>query len=62
MTNEVPTGGVTYHPSKESGWEPEYTTLWFEYLNEKGCKDISKGAWQVASGPSNWSCAPRVIP
>jgi len=47
MTTDASTGDVTYHPSKEPGWKPEYNALWFEYLNEKGGKGISKDTWHM---------------
>ncbi|KAI0920616.1 hypothetical protein AcV5_010304 [Taiwanofungus camphoratus] len=31
----------------EEGWKEEYTQWWFEFLNEKGGKGISKDTWQM---------------
>jgi len=45
MTTDASTGDVTYQPSKEPGWKPESNALWFEYLNEKGGKGVSKDTW-----------------
>ncbi|KAG8812064.1 Scaffold-type E3 ligase [Serendipita sp. 401] len=36
---------VVYTPSREPGWKQEYNDLWFEYLNEKGGKGVSKDTW-----------------
>lgn len=30
-----------------SGWESKYNDWWFEYLNEKGGKGISKDTWHM---------------
>ena len=49
MNTDSTTGDVTYHPSREPGWKPEYNALWFEYLNEKGGKGISKDTWHMVS-------------
>ena len=54
MTTDASTGDVTYHPSKEPGWKPEHNALWFEYLNEKGGKGVSKDTWMMVSVPSSW--------
>ncbi|KAJ3778431.1 defective in Cullin neddylation protein 1 [Lentinula raphanica] len=29
------------------GWKPEYTDWWFEFLNEKGGKGVSKDTWSM---------------
>ncbi|GAW06761.1 defective in Cullin neddylation protein 1 [Lentinula edodes] len=29
------------------GWRPEYTDWWFEFLNEKGGKGVSKDTWSM---------------
>ncbi|KAJ4480892.1 defective in Cullin neddylation protein 1 [Lentinula aciculospora] len=29
------------------GWRPEYTEWWFEFLNEKGGKGVSKDTWSM---------------
>lgn len=29
----------------EDGWKAEYNDWWFEYLNEKGGKGVSKDTW-----------------
>lgn len=34
---------------EERGWSDEYTQWWFEFLNEKGGKGISKDTWQMVS-------------
>jgi len=47
MITDSTTGDVTYQPSREPGWKPEYNAWWFEYLNEKGGKGISKDTWQM---------------
>ncbi|KAF9463500.1 defective in Cullin neddylation protein 1 [Collybia nuda] len=31
--------------SNEEGWRPEHTQWWFDFLNEKGVKGISKDTW-----------------
>ncbi|OCH92560.1 DUF298-domain-containing protein [Obba rivulosa] len=31
----------------EEGWKPEYLEWWFEFLNEKGGKGVSKDTWQM---------------
>ncbi|KAH9922224.1 defective in Cullin neddylation protein 1 [Fomitopsis serialis] len=31
----------------EEGWKEEHTQWWFEFLNEKGGKGISKDTWQM---------------
>jgi len=31
----------------EEGWTPRHTALWFEYLNEKGGKGVSKDTWMM---------------
>jgi len=61
MITDASTGDVTYHPSKEPGWKPEHNALWFEYLNEKGGKGISKDTWQMVSGATNWSHASLLL-
>ena len=33
----------------EEGWTPRHTDLWFEYLNEKGGKGVSKDTWMMVS-------------
>ncbi|KAL1741376.1 defective in Cullin neddylation protein 1 [Schizophyllum fasciatum] len=33
--------------SDEEGWKDEYTTWWFEFLDEKNVKGISKDTWQM---------------
>lgn len=34
---------------KEEGWADEYVQWWFEFLNEKGCKGVSKDTWMMVS-------------
>ena len=31
----------------EEGWKDEYTQWWFDFLNEKGGKGVSKDTWQM---------------
>jgi len=31
----------------EEGWRPEYTELWFDFLDQKGGKGISKDTWMM---------------
>lgn len=31
--------------NKSDGWKEEYTTWWFDFLNEKGGKGVSKDTW-----------------
>lgn len=31
------------------GWAPEYVDWWFEFLNEKGGKGVSKDTWVMVS-------------
>ena len=33
----------------EEGWKEEYTQWWFDFLNEKGGKGVSKDTWQMVS-------------
>ena len=33
--------------ASEEGWKPEYTEWWFEFLNEKGGKGVSKDTWSM---------------
>ena len=33
--------------SDDEGWKDEYTQWWFEFLNEKGGKGISKDTWAM---------------
>ncbi|KIK66275.1 hypothetical protein GYMLUDRAFT_239255 [Collybiopsis luxurians FD-317 M1] len=33
--------------SGAEGWKPEHTQLWFEFLNEKGGKGVSKDTWRM---------------
>jgi len=47
MITDASTGDITYQISKEPGWKPEYNSLWFEYLNEKGGKGVSKDTWHM---------------
>ena len=61
MITDPTTGDVTYQPSREPGWKPDSNALWFEYLNEKGGKGISKDTWQMVSAPSDWSCASPLV-
>ena len=35
--------------SDEEGWKDEYTQWWFEFLDEKNVKGISKDTWQMVS-------------
>ncbi|KAG6833411.1 hypothetical protein H0H87_007396 [Tephrocybe sp. NHM501043] len=37
---------------EEEGWKPEYTNWWFEFLNEKGGKGVSKDTWVMVRFPS----------
>lgn len=37
---------------EEDGWQEEFTTLWFEFLQEKGSKGISKDTWQMVCSSS----------
>ena len=30
---------------EEEGWQSEYTQWWFDFLNEKGGKGVSKDTW-----------------
>lgn len=32
---------------EEQGWKAEYMQWWFDFLNEKGGKGISKDTWQM---------------
>jgi len=32
---------------EEEGWRDEYTSWWFEFLNEKGGKGVSKDTWAM---------------
>jgi hypothetical protein len=58
---------------QEEGWKDEYTQWWFDFLNERGGKGVSKDTWIMvrqtsrsfaavtirSSVPSSWSlCAP----
>ena len=52
MITDSATGDVTYQPSKEPGWKPEYNAWWFEWLSEKGGKGVSKDTWNMVNGPS----------
>ncbi|KAG5637704.1 hypothetical protein H0H81_003560 [Sphagnurus paluster] len=29
----------------EDGWKPEYVQWWFDFLNEKGGRGVSKDTW-----------------
>jgi len=31
----------------DDGWKPEYTQWWFEFLNERGGKGVSKDTWMM---------------
>jgi hypothetical protein len=31
--------------NKSDGWKEEYTSWWFDFLNEKGGKGVSKDTW-----------------
>lgn len=31
----------------EEGWKEEYLSWWFEYLNSKNAKGVSKDVWQM---------------
>jgi len=62
MITDSSTGDVSYLVSKEPGWKPEYNALWFEYLNEKGGKGISKDTWHMVSDLSNQLFASRYYP
>jgi len=31
----------------EVGWRPEYNQIWFDYLNERGGKGVSKDTWMM---------------
>jgi len=33
--------------TSEEGWKSEYTEWWFEFLNEKGGKGVSKDTWSM---------------
>ena len=35
----------------EDGWKDEYTQWWFDFLQGKGVRGISKDVWQMVSGP-----------
>lgn len=41
----------------ESGWKPEYNQWWFDFLDEKGGKGVSRDTWNMVSGNS---LSPRV--
>ncbi|THH19153.1 hypothetical protein EW146_g1937 [Bondarzewia mesenterica] len=42
---------------EEEGWMAEYTDWWFEFLNEKGSKGVSKDTWMmVRPVPSSSRC------
>ena len=32
---------------EEEGWQSEYTQWWFDFLNEKGGKGVSKDTWAM---------------
>ncbi len=34
---------------QEPGWKPEYTDWWFEFMQEKGGKGVSKDTWAMVS-------------
>ena len=61
MITDALTGDVIYQPSKEPGWKPEHNALWFEYLNEKAGKGISKDTWLMVSDVSNCSYASMLV-
>ncbi|KZT00275.1 uncharacterized protein LAESUDRAFT_559923 [Laetiporus sulphureus 93-53] len=33
--------------AEEEGWKEEYTQWWFDFLNEKGGRGVSKDTWQM---------------
>lgn len=37
--------------SQEDGWKPEYLQWWFDFLNEKGGKGVSKDTWNMVCFP-----------
>ncbi|EDR09590.1 uncharacterized protein LACBIDRAFT_293835 [Laccaria bicolor S238N-H82] len=41
----VDTDGDVRMDNKSDGWKEEYTTWWFDFLNEKGGKGVSKDTW-----------------
>jgi len=47
-------GAISHRPADgdeamgvEEGWRLEYTDLWFEFLNAKGGKGVSKDTWSM---------------
>ena len=40
----------------ETGWQDEYTQWWFDFLNEKGGKGVSKDTWQMVSALQRAPC------
>ena len=43
----------------EEGWRDEYTDWWFDFLNQKGMKGVSKDVWQmVRDSPSGGGSRP----
>ena len=33
----------------EEGWKEDYTQWWFDFLNQRGGKGVSKDTWQMVS-------------
>ena len=42
-------GGDTDMDGGNEGWKEEYTQWWFDFLNEKGAKGVSKDTWFMVS-------------
>lgn len=40
-------GEDTRMGEEEEGWKDEYTQWWFDYLQQKGVKGVSKDVWQM---------------
>ena len=40
------------HAVDEEGWKPEYTDWWFEFLQQKGGKGVSKDTWIMVNTKS----------
>ncbi len=45
-------GDVHMSDVSEKGWRKEYTELWFQFLNEKGGKGVSKDTWNMVRRPA----------
>jgi DCN1-like protein 1/2 len=68
LSHEFSSEDDSDHPmgdEAEVGWRPEYNQIWFDYLNERGGKGVSKDTWMMvryslAGARIQALCAPKL--